>query len=135
MDEYDCQTCDESFEPGDRVLAVWTGPVDDDLDYEGQSLDLYHANCVRIQDDRPPVYRLAKPSDRHGAVVHAFPPVRTGTFGTGDTHRSFCGAVTAPEDSLVTGRSWDFGAAVEAEFGDERFCSHCRSSTPPANRY
>lgn len=85
--EHECRYCGKNFQPGDDLVEVWDdAKVDENGDWQGQDVDIYHAQCMKVVDDRPPKYRL-KSTPRTG-TVHLVRP----------NGRAFCRAID-PEDS------------------------------------
>lgn len=130
-----CRYCGDEFETGERVLAMWTGEVeqgreDDERRYRGTDLRFYHLGCASVVDSRPPEFRLM-PSE--SGVVHAFDHETARNESVNEFRfRSKCGVLRGvPEDETVTVRAESLRHAVAEAFGeDAETCDNCSRAVP-----
>jgi hypothetical protein len=96
--EYECGTCGERFEPGDRAIELWRGEVDGDGTWRGQDCEFHHSACVRVADDRPPVRRIYV-TERTGTahIVPRFGGPACGTVSPNEGDVEEVGRLTVPE--------------------------------------
>lgn len=94
--EISCRTCGEAFEAGEKVRAVWGGPVDADGAFDGQNLEFHHGSCAKVADRRPDPVRLLERENANGEkVTHVMRPESLVSLES--PLRSYCGSISGVE--------------------------------------
>lgn len=123
IENSECRFCEEEFEEGDDVMAVWhcdtrrdDGPHERLLT-EGHSLDFYHEGCAKVSDKRPPKAHVLEYTNANGeTTTHFF------RYSHRDeTVRSLCGAIEARTEDIDSVRMSKYDVSSR----DSGTCSTC----------